>query len=193
MANMEIYSIDTNGGPCFEKPRTARIPYSEYTNHYAESIDGATEIVDRVLGNLGKLTNDMAELESKVNDLGDLWNTCIEIDNKQLEYVPIEDLNKDIEEMDDSCVTGKEKCDAIIAEFNEKIEEINTYLHELKANNDEYKDLQAQGAEYLTASLHPNISDDKRTEYNQKIGRINKQLENYYHIPDITFYGKWVE
>ena len=100
MANIDIYSIDTNGGPIFEKPNiTKRKPYSKDTNHKAASIEGATAIIDSVFDDIKNLTEDIEVLKGELGTLSDYWNDCIELENKKLEYVPMEDLNNSIEEL----------------------------------------------------------------------------------------------
>ena len=190
---MEIYSIDTNGEPVYEPPESYRKPYSKYTEHYAANIEGASTIVDNVLKDIGKLTNKLAELESKISSLGECWNNCIEIDNKIIEYVPLEDLNKTIEETDDAATSGKEKCDDVLNDFNETINNINTYLKVLRDNYLEYKTTNDKLSECKIKIIKLDKNNPERPNLISQINSLTKDLEDYYEIPDITEYGRWVE
>ena len=190
MANIKIYSIDSSGGPTFEKPYTSGKPYSEDTNHKAIGIAGASAIVDNVLENIGSLTNDIAALKDKINTLSDYWNNCIELESKKSEYVPIEDLITSIEDLDETCTTGKENCDSILAEYNAIIEDINTYLDLLEINYKEYSSLSTQLV--YTLIQKTNNEEEKQTK-DSEIIRLNNALQDYKKIDNITSYGKWVE
>lgn len=190
MANMRIYSIDNNGGPVFEKPNiTKRKPYAKDTNHRAASIDDAANEVSSIFSKVEKLIESIDVIKEEINELSEYWNNCIGFDGKNKEYVPIEDLNKSIDGLTDTCITGKETCESIMDNYKETINEINTYLSLLETNYKEYLELEKQ-KQQITLKYAAKLN---KTGYDEEANNITMQMREYSEIPDITAHGRWVE
>lgn len=191
-----INSIGSFGGPIFEPPRVTGIPYSDKEMPRAASVDDAKTVVDGVMSNISNLNMLITDLESKLQELILLWNKCIIIDDKPLEIVPEEDLNKEIKNLKDTCTNGKEECDSILNSYTQSIDEINQYLQMLANNYAEYKELLRQESIYANAVAIARNSSPQSNEYienNKRLARTRQELSRYVNVKDVTDYGVWVK
>ena len=190
MSIINNYVIDAGGGPLFEKPHTAGKPYAKNVDRMAASVDGARDIVDTVLGNVGSLAQDISSLKRSINALMDKWNNFIIIEGQAKKYLDENDMNIELNNLEETCETGKDKCDRVLNEYSETINEINAYLAELKENYGNYLDLVRREADY-TAKRDANPLD--YSKYQSLINEVVKAKNEYVEVKDISSCGKWVE
>ena len=190
MGIIKNYVIDTNGGPLFEKPHTTGTPYAKNIDNMAASVDGARNVVDTVLGNVGNLTKDIISLKSSINYLMDNWNNWIIINGQAKNYIDENDMNAELNNLEDTCRTGRETCDSVLDDYNETINEINTYLVELKENYGHYLDLVNKEAEYIVQRDTNPLDSSK---YQSLIDEVVREKNEYVEIKDVSSCGKWVE
>ena len=192
MSSVENYILSSNRGPIFNYPNDMNNRYANI-DFKAASIDDASDIINTTLNNISSLVPDLESIKNQVIELSDIWNNFMKLDDKGLECVFLDDLNKDMSCVSDSIDSGKTECNSLLDQFSSTINEINSYINILNENYNTYNKLSSDRNDYFKKMKDSSLTSEQREYYTNQYRDVCNKLSNYVELKNFDDLGRWVK